>query len=151
MVLSWERRVDHLGRPYYVDHNTRTTTWKRPSYVSRYHVYANATNMNTIHCRAQSAQEQQQVTELERQRHNARGLPEERQPTATTSTSGGSSGGGGGGGGDTSQNRLSTAGSITGTQQQGSSNNVLSMQQNMTTAGSGPLPPGWGNVLMEKK
>ncbi|KAJ8655426.1 hypothetical protein O0I10_008919 [Lichtheimia ornata] len=120
---GWERRVDHLGRPYYVDHNTRTTTWKRPS--------------------AQSAQEQQQVTELERQRHNARGLPEERQPTATTSTSGGSSGGGGGGGGDTSQNRLSTAGSITGTQQQGSSNNVLSMQQNMTTAGSGPLPPGW--------
>ncbi|CDS04104.1 Putative E3 ubiquitin-protein ligase [Lichtheimia ramosa] len=109
---GWERRVDHLGRPYYVDHNTRTTTWKRPS--------------------AQSAQEQQQVTELERQRHNARGLPEERQPAATTSTSGG----------DTSQNRLSTAGSITGNQQQGSSN-VLSMQQNMTTAGSGPLPPGW--------
>jgi E3 ubiquitin-protein ligase NEDD4 len=30
---GWERRVDHLGRPYYVDHNTRTTTWKRPSYV----------------------------------------------------------------------------------------------------------------------
>ncbi|CDH57142.1 e3 ubiquitin-protein ligase pub1 [Lichtheimia corymbifera JMRC:FSU:9682] len=115
---GWERRVDHLGRPYYVDHNTRTTTWKRPS--------------------AQSAQEQQQVTELERQRHNARGLPEERQPAATTSTGGGSSGGG-----DTSQNRLSTAGSITGTQQQGSSNNVVSMQQNMTTAGSGPLPPGW--------
>ncbi|KAI7874368.1 HECT-domain-containing protein [Lichtheimia hyalospora FSU 10163] len=114
---GWERRVDHLGRPYYVDHNTRTTTWKRPS--------------------AQSAQEQQQVTELERQRHNARGLPEERQPTATTSTSGGGSSGG-----DTSQNRLSTAGSITGTQQQGSSN-VVSMQQNMTTAGSGPLPPGW--------
>lgn len=138
--------MDHLGRPYYVDHNTRTTTWKRPSYVSPCHAYANATNINTIHCRAQSAQEQQQVTELERQRHNARGLPEERQPAATTSTGGGSSGGG-----DTSQNRLSTAGSITGTQQQGSSNNVVSMQQNMTTAGSGPLPPGWGNVFMEKK
>ncbi len=28
---GWERRVDHLGRPYYVDHNNRTTTWKRPS------------------------------------------------------------------------------------------------------------------------
>ena len=28
---SWERRVDGRGRVYYVDHNTRTTTWQRPS------------------------------------------------------------------------------------------------------------------------
>ncbi|KAG9018720.1 hypothetical protein FRB90_010334 [Tulasnella sp. 427] len=28
---GWERRVDHLGRTYYVDHNTRSTTWNRPS------------------------------------------------------------------------------------------------------------------------
>lgn len=28
---GWERRVDHLCRTYYVDHNTRTTTWNRPS------------------------------------------------------------------------------------------------------------------------
>ncbi|KAL7420115.1 hypothetical protein Q5752_005081 [Cryptotrichosporon argae] len=28
---GWERRIDHLGRQYYVDHNTRTTTWTRPS------------------------------------------------------------------------------------------------------------------------
>ncbi|KAL1411894.1 hypothetical protein Q8F55_002880 [Vanrija albida] len=28
---GWERRIDHLGRQYYVDHNTRTTTWSRPS------------------------------------------------------------------------------------------------------------------------
>lgn len=28
---GWERRTDHLGRTYYVDHNNRTTTWKRPS------------------------------------------------------------------------------------------------------------------------
>lgn len=104
-----------------------------------FHVIFMSTQL-TYYCRAQSAQEQQQVTELERQRHNARGLPEERQPAATTSTSGG----------DTSQNRLSTAGSITGNQQQGSSN-VLSMQQNMTTAGSGPLPPGWGNVDIDKR
>jgi E3 ubiquitin-protein ligase NEDD4 len=27
---GWERRVDNLGRTYYVDHNTRTTTWTRP-------------------------------------------------------------------------------------------------------------------------
>ncbi|KTW26722.1 hypothetical protein T552_02728 [Pneumocystis carinii B80] len=28
---GWERRTDNLGRTYYVDHNTRTTTWTRPS------------------------------------------------------------------------------------------------------------------------
>lgn len=28
----WERRQDHLGRNYYVDHINRTTTWHRPSY-----------------------------------------------------------------------------------------------------------------------
>lgn len=28
---GWERRVDHLGRTYYVDHTTRTTTWTRPN------------------------------------------------------------------------------------------------------------------------
>ncbi|KAI0030488.1 hypothetical protein K488DRAFT_54121, partial [Vararia minispora EC-137] len=27
---GWERRVDPRGRTYYVDHNTRTTTWHRP-------------------------------------------------------------------------------------------------------------------------
>ena len=29
---GWERRVDHLGRTYYIDHNTRTTTWHRPRF-----------------------------------------------------------------------------------------------------------------------
>uniref|UniRef100_A0A1I8HY38 HECT-type E3 ubiquitin transferase n=1 Tax=Macrostomum lignano TaxID=282301 RepID=A0A1I8HY38_9PLAT len=28
---GWEMRRDARGRPYYVDHNTRTTTWERPS------------------------------------------------------------------------------------------------------------------------
>ncbi|SCZ95738.1 BZ3500_MvSof-1268-A1-R1_Chr8-1g09765 [Microbotryum saponariae] len=30
LPIGWERRVDHLGRTYYVDHTTRTTTWTRP-------------------------------------------------------------------------------------------------------------------------
>uniref|UniRef100_A0A8C7SIE5 E3 ubiquitin-protein ligase n=1 Tax=Oncorhynchus mykiss TaxID=8022 RepID=A0A8C7SIE5_ONCMY len=30
----WERRVDDRGRIYYVDHNTRTTTWQRPTMES---------------------------------------------------------------------------------------------------------------------
>ncbi|SAM01374.1 hypothetical protein [Absidia glauca] len=54
---GWEQREDQLGRLYYVDHNTRTTTWKRPS-------------------TATTQEDEQQVTELERRRHNARGLPE---------------------------------------------------------------------------
>lgn len=28
---GWERRTNNFGRTYYVDHNTRTTTWKRPT------------------------------------------------------------------------------------------------------------------------
>ncbi|KAG6335883.1 hypothetical protein ID866_3220 [Astraeus odoratus] len=31
LPAGWERRLDPLGRTYYVDHNTRTTTWNRPS------------------------------------------------------------------------------------------------------------------------
>lgn len=27
---SWEQRVLPHGRVYYVDHNTKTTTWERP-------------------------------------------------------------------------------------------------------------------------
>lgn len=27
---NWEARVDHLGRVFYIDHKSRTTTWKRP-------------------------------------------------------------------------------------------------------------------------
>lgn len=29
-VCSWEQRVLPHGRMYYVDHNTKTTTWERP-------------------------------------------------------------------------------------------------------------------------
>ncbi|RMZ81588.1 hypothetical protein DV737_g2513, partial [Chaetothyriales sp. CBS 132003] len=31
LPAGWERREDNLGRTYYVDHNTRSTTWTRPS------------------------------------------------------------------------------------------------------------------------
>ena len=32
---GWERKVDNLGRVYYADHSTRTTTWNRPSYFPK--------------------------------------------------------------------------------------------------------------------
>jgi hypothetical protein len=28
---GWERRLDSRGRLYYIDHNTRTTTWQMPT------------------------------------------------------------------------------------------------------------------------
>ncbi|XP_029464145.1 LOW QUALITY PROTEIN: NEDD4-like E3 ubiquitin-protein ligase WWP2 [Rhinatrema bivittatum] len=31
LPTGWEKRVDPRGRYYYVDHNTRTTTWQRPT------------------------------------------------------------------------------------------------------------------------
>ncbi|XP_061678288.1 NEDD4-like E3 ubiquitin-protein ligase WWP2 isoform X4 [Syngnathoides biaculeatus] len=31
LPTGWEKRVDQRGRFYYVDHNTRTTTWQRPT------------------------------------------------------------------------------------------------------------------------
>ncbi|KAI8338086.1 E3 ubiquitin-protein ligase RSP5 [Chlamydoabsidia padenii] len=53
---GWEQREDQLGRSYYVDHNTRTTTWKRPSIITP----------------------EDQPSDLERSQHHSRGLPEER-------------------------------------------------------------------------
>jgi E3 ubiquitin-protein ligase NEDD4 len=32
LPYGWERRVADYGRIYYVDHNTRTTSWKYPEY-----------------------------------------------------------------------------------------------------------------------
>ncbi|KAF2490911.1 HECT-domain-containing protein [Lophium mytilinum] len=60
---GWERREDHLGRTYYVDHNTRQTTWIRPG------AGFNEADQRT----ALAAQ-----TQVERTRHQNRMLPEDR-------------------------------------------------------------------------
>lgn len=60
---GWERREDHLGRTYYVDHTTRTTTWHRPREAS-----------GGVEQRAQV----QANTQRERQAHQNRMLPEDR-------------------------------------------------------------------------
>ena len=57
---GWERRIDPLGRTYYVDHNTRTTTWNRPS--------AN----QTVNTHAQDGE-----TNAARNQHNRRILADE--------------------------------------------------------------------------
>ncbi len=33
---GWEMRFDQYGRRYYVDHNTRSTTWERPQPLVRF-------------------------------------------------------------------------------------------------------------------
>ncbi|KAK5778883.1 hypothetical protein RI543_003810 [Arxiozyma heterogenica] len=57
---GWERRTDNFGRTYYVDHNTRTTTWKRPTTDQNELERNNQLNANT---------------ELERRQHRGRTLP----------------------------------------------------------------------------
>ena len=102
---GWERRIDHLGRQYYVDHNTRTTTWNRPSDNA---VSNTATQADT--------------TGAARARHNQRTLADdmlETQPPSHGATGGASTPTGPGG-----------------------PNSTVS-GNNVTTAGSGPLPAGW--------
>ncbi|KAL4987592.1 E3 ubiquitin-protein ligase RSP5 [Aspergillus falconensis] len=116
LPAGWERREDNLGRTYYVDHNTRTTTWNRPS-----------ANYNEQTQRTQREANMQ----LERRAHQNRMLPEDRtgasspnlsetQPQAQTPPAGGAGGSGG-----------------------GNSNMVSMMATGATTAGTGELPPGW--------
>ena len=64
LPAGWERREDNLGRTYYVDHNTRSTTWTRPS-TTNYSERDNRTRMEAN-------------TQLERRAHQNRMLPEDR-------------------------------------------------------------------------
>ena len=64
LPAGWERREDNLGRTYYVDHNTRTTTWTRPS-ATTYNAQDQRTAMEAN-------------TQLERRAHQNRMLPEDR-------------------------------------------------------------------------
>ena len=103
---GWERREDHLGRTYYVDHNTRQTTWIRPQ-----------TNFNEANQRAQMEAQ----TQMERQRHNQRMLPEDRTGASSPTLS------------ERQSPQPSSA----------QANAVQMMATGATTAGSGELPSGW--------
>lgn len=70
LPAGWERREDNLGRTYYVDHNTRTTTWTRPS-----------ANYNE---QAQRNQREANM-QLERRAHQSRMLPEDRTGASSPS------------------------------------------------------------------
>ncbi|CDK27351.1 unnamed protein product [Kuraishia capsulata CBS 1993] len=57
---GWERRTDDYGRTYYVDHNSRTTTWKRPTLDQS---------------EAERVREREDVREAERRQYRNRTLP----------------------------------------------------------------------------
>lgn len=59
---GWERRTDNFGRTYYVDHNSRTTTWQRPTLDQS---------------ESERGQQRQDNTEAERRQHRGRTLPGE--------------------------------------------------------------------------
>lgn len=102
------------------------------TFVNIQYTYYKAFSIN-VFISARTAQDQQNQTELERRRHNARGLPEERSNAGGSTTSL-----------DTAS-RPQSAHYFSGSGNNPTSNpgHVVGAQNNMTTAGSGPLPPGW--------
>jgi E3 ubiquitin-protein ligase NEDD4 len=70
LPAGWERREDNLGRTYYVDHNTRSTTWHRPSahYTER-----------------EQRREMEANMQMERRAHQNRMLPEDRTGASSPS------------------------------------------------------------------
>lgn len=106
LPAGWERRLDPLGRTYYVDHNTRTTTWNRPSpnQSVNHVVHANETNAaRDQHSRRVLADDMVDTSNAQAGAH--------RTPSATASP-----------------NTAATA---------------IAAGTNVTTTGSGNLPPGW--------
>lgn len=116
LPAGWERRVDHLGRTYYVDHNMRRTTWTRPQPGSVGHLALGAADM----CSATAAATTQQATEAAA--HEQRAVMGNRTTAddflnADTPP---------GVGGSTTPVPAAAAAA-----------------SNSTTAGTGPLPAGW--------
>ncbi|KAN0066446.1 hypothetical protein ACQY0O_000540 [Thecaphora frezii] len=114
---GWERRTDHLGRTYYVDHNTRSTTWTRPSTNNNANVAAQASS-----------------AAADRQRHSNRALADDfLGVTDNDGSRTGSNVAAGAGAGSV----ISTPGSSA------AASSATLPASSTTTAGSGPLPAGW--------
>ncbi|KAL0942422.1 E3 ubiquitin-protein ligase hula [Colletotrichum truncatum] len=102
LPAGWERREDNLGRTYYVDHNTRTTSWNRPTATGA----------------VEQRNDREAATQVERQRHQNRTLPEDR----------------------TGANSPTLQAQQAATQ---NANNATMMHTGATSPGTGELPPGW--------
>ncbi|KAI1116301.1 HECT-domain-containing protein [Nemania sp. NC0429] len=105
LPAGWERREDNLGRTYYVDHNSRSTSWTRP----------------TVATSGENQGEREAATQVERQRHQNRTLPEDR--TGANSP--------------TLQHQQQQAAA-----QQNAQNSAM-MHTGATSPGTGELPSGW--------
>ncbi|KAK8084761.1 hypothetical protein PG997_006032 [Apiospora hydei] len=104
LPAGWERREDNLGRTYYVDHNTRTTSWNRPTGSGG----------------GNSSADREASTQVERQRHQNRTLPEDRTGANSPSR-------------DQQQQQNAAQ----------SANAATMMHTGATSPGTGELPPGW--------
>jgi E3 ubiquitin-protein ligase NEDD4 len=104
LPAGWERREDNLGRTYYVDHNSRTTSWNRPTAAGA----------------GETRVEREAATQVERQRHQNRTLPEDRTGANSPTLQ---------------QQQQASA--------QQSANNSTMMHTGATSPGTGELPPGW--------
>ncbi|KAI0170873.1 HECT-domain-containing protein [Pestalotiopsis sp. NC0098] len=111
LPAGWERREDNLGRTYYVDHNTRTTSWNRPTQAST----------------GENRGEREAATQVERQRHQNRTLPEDRTGTSSPTLQ--------------QQPPQPPTAAAAAAAAQGA--NSTMMHTGATTPGSGELPPGW--------
>ncbi|KAI6028340.1 hypothetical protein F5J12DRAFT_959304 [Pisolithus orientalis] len=103
---GWERRLDPLGRTYYVDHNTRTTTWNRPS--------SNQSVNHVVH---------DNETNAARDQHSRRLLADDMVDVGNAQA--------------TTHRTPSTAASPN------AATTAIAAGNNITTTGSGSLPPGW--------
>ncbi|KAI1809106.1 HECT-domain-containing protein [Poronia punctata] len=108
LPAGWERREDNLGRTYYVDHNSRTTSWNRP-----------AAGGSGDAARG----EREAATQVERQRHQNRTLPEDRTGANSPTLQ------------HQQQQQQASA--------QQSAHNSTMMHTGATSPGTGELPPGW--------
>ncbi|KAH9439718.1 NEDD4 E3 ubiquitin-protein ligase [Pyricularia oryzae] len=108
LPAGWERREDNLGRTYYVDHNTRTTSWNRPTAAGG---------------AAESRNAQEAATQVERQRHQNRTLPEDRTGANSPTLQ------------QQQQQQQQAAAQA--------ANNQTMMHTGATSPGTGELPPGW--------
>ncbi|ABN66114.2 predicted protein [Scheffersomyces stipitis CBS 6054] len=114
---GWERRTDNFGRTYYVDHNSRTTTWQRPTLEQT---------------ESERGQQRQSTTEAERRQHRGRTLPGEtpQSPDITNASSTVTSG--------------NVTVNATGANTPVSPAAAVSMAATgATTSGLGELPSGW--------
>lgn len=110
---GWERRTDNFGRTYYVDHNSRTTTWQRPTLDES---------------ELERGQQRQNATEAERRQHRGRTLPGETPQSPSISNS------------NSTNVTVNSTGANTPVSPAAA---VSMAASGATTSGLGELPSGW--------